>query len=297
MFLVKVRLQLPAKVNWTLRVLGKRPDGFHELRSWFVAVDICDTLEAVPAECSSLSVTGPFGEGLNEVDENLVLKAERKWRESGGDAPPISWMLEKNIPIGGGLGGGSSNAAGALWLLERSATCTVGNDKLVDLAASLGSDVPFFFSGQDAELRGGKGEELLKRVPSPDAWLVFVCPPVEVSTAKVYTNLGASGLIAENAPTAEVDRSIFPAVPGPNDLESTACDVYPQLAEISRKLAAVADSQDLPRFYLSGSGGCFFTVCSDAPTAHDLARVVSSLEADILVARTHSGAVLPLLSS
>ena len=290
-----MRLQLPAKVNWTLEVLGKRGDSFHELLSWFVAVDLCDTLEATPSAAGALEITGPRAEGLEQGAGNLVLAAETAWRAAGGEVPPLAWKLEKNIPVGGGLGGGSSNAAGALRLLELHATVGVGEERLAGLASSLGSDVPFFLLGEGAELRGGRGEILLARAPAPQAWLVLACPKIQVATADVYQALEASGLAPGEGGGGDPvpGESTPPPVPGANDLEAAALGRYPSLADLAEALGVLTASRKGPQFGLSGSGGCFFAACSDSAEAHELAHAASPLGADILVARTRFGAVLP----
>jgi len=115
--------QSPAKLNWTLEILGRRADGFHELRSWFVAVGLFDTLSLEPQqETSTLTVDGPMSVGIPSDRRNLILKADALWRASGGDAPYCAWHLQKHIPAAGGLGGGSGNAAAALLLLQKIST-------------------------------------------------------------------------------------------------------------------------------------------------------------------------------
>ncbi|TAH37922.1 MAG: 4-(cytidine 5'-diphospho)-2-C-methyl-D-erythritol kinase [Planctomycetota bacterium] len=250
--------RLPAKINWSLHVLGRRADGYHELRSWFVALSLCDRLVAVPGVSGPVQVTGEAAAGVPAGAANLVAAAEQSWRAAGGAAPPVRWLLEKRIPAGAGLGGGSSDAAGALRALEHHASRALGPEACAHLAAALGSDVPFFFSGADAELRGGRGEILLRRAPVPRLRVALAVPPFPVSTAAVYAAFAAGAvpgqlpadLAAESAAAAAA--AALPARPAGNDLAAAAYRAFPELARFAQRLAAFAP------FQLSGSGGAHF---------------------------------------
>ena len=102
-----MKLKAPAKINWTLRVLGRRPDGFHELQSWFIPVALADTVEAKPGS-AGLEISGPWADGIPADSGNLLLVAEEKWRQAGGVAPSMAWYLHKEIPSGSRISGTES---------------------------------------------------------------------------------------------------------------------------------------------------------------------------------------------
>jgi len=283
-----LKLQLPAKVNWTLRVLGRRPDGFHELRSWFVAVGLTDRLEARPApdaSGSTLRVGGPAaGEAGPEV-RNLILAAEAAWRRAGGGAPPVAWKLEKHIPAGAGLGGGSSDAAGALRCLEALARRPLGAAACARVALEIGSDVPFFLSGGGAELRGGRGELPLASALPPEGVVVLAVPPFSVSTRAVYQRLSAPPVPPA---TSSPEAGLFPPRPGPNDLEPAAVEAFPELRAFAAALREQAP------FHLSGSGGAHFAFLREPNEAQALCGRLKDLPGlRLFLAPILPAAVLP----
>lgn len=284
------RLRTPAKLNWDLRVLGRRADGYHELRSWFVALGWWDELTAAPeagAAASSLAVRGPAASGVPADAENLVLRAEAAWRaafpERARALPALRWRLQKEIPHAAGLGGGSANAAGALVLLERMAAAAekvavpdgageslAPRATLAEIARGLGSDVAFFLEHAGlAELRGGRGEILLARAPLPAPWFVVAVPDCAVSTAAVYAALGAAAWTA--TPHVEPDAPVPPALPGPNELAAAAAQVQPALISFSDAL------REHGPFLMTGSGSAFFAPCADAAAAQRLAARIAPL--------------------
>jgi len=242
----------PAKINWSLEVLGKRGDGFHELRSLFVAVDLHDELTLLPAEPGQpqLELHGLGATQLPRDARNLVLQAEQAWRAAGGEAPALRWRLHKQIPAAAGLGGGSGNAAAALRLLTRVATRQPQLD-LRKLALELGSDLPFFLGNSPVWL-GGRGElELQSLTPSPQR-LVLLVPPISISTPEVFVALEAPPL-RQNDPV-EASRLPFswPRPAGPNQLLPAVLKASPAFATFWGQL------QEIAPFHLSGSGGACF---------------------------------------
>lgn len=259
------RWRLPAKVNWTLEVRGRRADGFHELRSWFLAVGPGDRLAVELGGRPGLDLAGPCVAGAPCDHRNLVLRAEAAWREAGGTAPPLRWRLEKHLPAGSGLGAGSADAAGALWALEACATRPLGPAACAELAVQLGSDVPFFLGGGGAELRGGRGERVLARASAPALVLVLAWPPFAVSTAAVFAALDAPLFDGGLAEDGEEAAAGLPAAPMPNQLETSAHETHPALREFAARLRHHAP------FHLSGSGGAHFHPCADPAEAAALA--------------------------
>ena len=280
-------LRTPAKLNWTLKVHGRRADGFHVLESWFVAADLCDELLATPTRgASSLQVDGPFAVGVPEDEQNLILKAEQLWRQHGGEAPALQWRLTKRIPHSAGLGGGSGNAAGALLWLEHHATrkAELG---LEDLALLLGSDVPYFLMPKNACLLGGQGEILLATAETPKAWVVLAIPSCAVPTADVFHVLQAPALDpAIEGGLQDPKSTVFPPAPGANDLLGAARLAVPQLADFEHVLQQVAD------FHLCGSGGTFFHVAIEEEAAREIGAEVAETCQHVEVVPLLTGPVL-----
>ena len=177
-----VHVRCPAKVNLTLEVLGRRPDGYHELRTVFQAIDLCDELTVSLADEDAFEVTGDIAAPAD--GSNLCLKALERFRERLGIAPPVAMTLHKRIPMQAGLGGGSSDAAGTLLALEAlsgaRATGLAGQ-----LAPELGSDVAFFLHG-GAMVGAVRGEDLTPVAPLVDGAFLVAKPAVAVSTAEAY---------------------------------------------------------------------------------------------------------------
>lgn len=232
-----------AKINLYLRVVGRRPDGFHELETVFQTINLADKLqwEAKPSPITLRVVHGPdFGA------DNLVLRAVEAYAEKAAVRPQGKITLEKTIPIGGGLGGGSSNAAKMLELLNRHYQL-LSKPELQEIALALGSDVPFFLEG--GCLWGhGRGELL-----QPCEWNLPVrcgflfLPPFGIPTGAVFKKLQARslGLGAVSYQTPEKVQL------GRNDLEAPACSVNPKLREL---LKGLRESLPGELIFMSGSG-------------------------------------------
>ena len=179
----KVTVQAPAKVNLTLEVLGKRPDGYHNIASVMQAINLFDTLTFRPSdEIKMLAETKDL-----ETRDNLVYRAAMLLRETSGVSAGAEIRLDKQIPLAAGLGGGSSDAAATLLGLGRLWGLELGEGELKGLAAQLGSDVPFFLTGGTA-LVEGKGERVSSVKMPPTLWLVLAFPDhrLENKTATAY---------------------------------------------------------------------------------------------------------------
>jgi len=191
----RVAVEAPAKLNLHLRVTGRRPDGYHELISVMVPIDLTDRVEVRPASrgielaCTGRPVAG--GEG------NLVWRAARDFLHQGGIRQGVSIRLHKRIPVAAGLGGGSSDAAAMLLALDRIWPGRLGREALFRTAVGLGADVPFFLSAVPA-LATGIGEILESLEYWPELWYVLVKPPMEISTAWVYGRLRIQLTTREN---------------------------------------------------------------------------------------------------
>lgn len=249
-----------AKLNLSLEVLGRRPDGFHELRTVFQTIDPGDRLEAEPASALTLEVDDP---SIPSGPENLVLRAAEALRAEAGIAAGARLRLSKSVPAGGGLGGGSGDAAAALLLLDRLWKLALAPEQLHRLAARLGSDVPFFLLGGTA-LGLGRGERLEPRDDLPARELLLVIPPIALSTPRVYGEFArVEGLALTSpgaAPTIPAPRYDRPGVsasfPAINHLEPAVFRLEPSLRDLRDRLLSLGASSAR----VTGSGACLFAL-------------------------------------
>lgn len=250
-----------AKLNLTLDVLGRQPDGYHEIASILQTVSLHDLLIAERAPRSSFEATGPPMAG-----ENLVLKAERLLEEHVGRPLPLRIRLHKRIPVAAGMGGGSADAAvllrAALLLHELS----LSPGELHEIASRVGQDVPFLLGG-GTTLATGLGSTLERLPPLPPGWaFVVAAPAVAVSTRAVYEGLDGSAPSLKRTPALagalRAGRLDEPAGFG-NDLEPVTRSLYPELDRVLAHLAAA-----IPGLTMTGSGGAFFAAFASVAVAH-----------------------------
>ena len=244
-----------AKVNLDLRVLYKRPDGFHELRTIFQTISLSDRIgiEFTPGTKTSLSITGNV-----DIPNNLILRAAEAVMRAVRAKGQVRFDLEKRIPMGGGLGGGSSNAAAVLLALPVLIGRPLPAPKLHELAADLGSDVPFFLYGGTA-LGLGRGTELYPLADVPAARGLLVAPPIHVSTPEAYRVLGREP--GGVAPAIYSDPNEWQAC-GKNDFEAAVYVQNPELRRVARLLKRAGAAT----VRMSGSGSSIFGVFSDPAT-------------------------------
>jgi len=241
----------PAKLNLTLDVLGRRPDGYHEIRSAMVPVSLFDRLEASPHD--GLSVDNP----VVASREDLVLAAARRLREASGTTRGAHITVTKDIPMGAGLGGGSSDAAAALLLLNDLWHTGADASDLARVGAGLGSDVPFFLFGRPAVV-GGRGEQIVDAFQAPDLTFVVLKPPEGLDTACVYSHCETGGgHRTERFLTARKAGAVDLAG---NDLEGAARRLLPSLDGL---FAAALPYEA----HLTGSGSALFVAFADASEA------------------------------
>lgn len=263
----------PAKVNLALHVIGRRPDGYHELESLVVFVDVADEVVAHPAKADRLTVTGPFAAAAGGGGNNLVMRAVQAFRARWPDRlpPGLDIALTKNLPVAAGIGGGSADAAAMLRLL---AGIAEGEFALADLSAvalGLGADVPACLLSQPCEVRG-VGEILHPLRDFPATHLVLINPLVPVVTADVFRRLERR----DNPPMPSLPQPLTrPAQLGlwlaetRNDLEPAAIALVPAIGELLREMR-VLDGCALAR--MSGSGGTVFGLFGSAAQAHQAAH-------------------------
>ncbi|MBI2316890.1 MAG: 4-(cytidine 5'-diphospho)-2-C-methyl-D-erythritol kinase, partial [Betaproteobacteria bacterium] len=203
----------PAKLNLFLHVVGRRDDGYHLLQSVFRLIDCCDQLRFAPLAAPRVRLAKPLP-GVEE-DNELCLRAAHLLQEQTGCRKGVAIRIDKNIPIGGGLGGGSSDAATTLLALNALWRLGLDRLRLTALGLKLGADVPFFIFGQNA-FAEGIGERL-SPIALPAAWYLVLVPPAAVSTREIF----AAPELTQNTKTITI--SSFSAGFGHNDLESAVC--------------------------------------------------------------------------
>ena len=265
----------PAKVNLFLRVGPIRQDAYHGLVSWFVSTALHDTLAFEPAVDGPVVLTCDLPH-LAVDQSNLILKAADLLRHAAGSPKGATIHLEKRIPMGAGLGGGSSNAATTLLALNDLWQCNLPQLTLCDLAARLGSDVPFFLNLPSAICRG-RGE-IIREFPSPRcSWIVLILPPISMPTPQVYRQFDVmqKGTDLASLPPMEHLASLSASELLPqlaNDLEAPAFALRPDLGE----LRAAIETHLARPVRMSGSGASLFTLFDAQADAADAARAITS---------------------
>ena len=232
----------PAKLNLMLRVTGRRADGRHLLQTVFRFIDYADTLHIKVRTDGAIVRVNPV-EGVAE-SADLTLKAARLLQKAADTRAGADITLEKRLPIGGGLGGGSSDAATALISLNKLWGLNWPRARLQELALGLGADVPVFVFGESA-LGTGTGE-ILEPLALTPAWYLVLIPPVSVGTAEIFQN---TDLKRDSIP---IKIPPFSLAPGRNDLEPVVCRLYP---EVARHLAWLRQHGTA---LMTGSGACVF---------------------------------------
>ena len=245
----------PAKLNLFLHVTGRRADGYHELQTLFQLVDLADELLVELRDDGRIE--RPCGAEGVPADQDLTVRAARALQQATGTSLGATLRLEKRIPMGGGLGGGSSDAATTLLALNELWGCGLDIPALAALGLRLGADVPVFVRGSSAWAEG-VGERL-QPVELPEAWYVIVHPQVHVSTAAVFQ----SPELTRNSPLITI-RAFFDSG-GRNDCEPLVRARFPEVDQALAWLAARAG----PAF-LTGTGACVFTRCAGAAEAERL---------------------------
>lgn len=266
-----------AKVNLHLQVVGRRADGYHELRTVFQTVDLHDRVAvelAAPGEAGTVELTVAGAPGLSAGADNLAVRAARDFQAAFGMSRGVRIAIEKRIPLGGGLGGGSSNAATVLLALREATGVPDRPLELWPLARGLGADVPYFLTAGTA-LGVGRGDEIvpLPELPESDLWLVL--PPFGVSTASVFGALAAAPAGFGAPLAASVLRLAAGEVPpdlasfaGTNDLEAAALGVSPELRGLCDSFRALPGVQWTR---MTGSGATLIAGI-DAPAEPAVAR-------------------------
>jgi 4-diphosphocytidyl-2-C-methyl-D-erythritol kinase len=276
-----VALILPAygKLNLTLDVTGRRPNGYHDIDSVMQTISLHDLVWIERTDCRVFDVVGPPIAG-----ENLVLKAARELEGYTSRALPFTIRLFKRIPMGAGLGGGSADAAAFLTAANRLYDLKLKPAELVEIAASIGQDVPFLLSGGTARATG-LGSTVSPLAPVPPSWIFLVlCPPVEISTRAVYEAVDGRAPSGRRTPALVASLSNPPPRPSPtpgegeyrdlfgNDLEPASRRLFPALEQAVARLDG-----SVPGLTMSGTGAALFALFTrrqDADAALSAVREV-----------------------
>jgi 4-diphosphocytidyl-2-C-methyl-D-erythritol kinase len=267
-----IDVRCPAKVNWSLWILDRRADGYHEIETVLQAIDLFDDLRVCPGPDMTLECDDP---AIPTDGSNLVLQAADALRQAaGGSLTGARFVLRKRIPVGGGLGGGSSDAAGALVALNALWGLGLDPGGLAEVGARVGSDVPFFLHGGTA-LGTGRGERIAPLEFAGNVPILLGLPPFGISTAEVYDRVRRRLTLPRN--DVSVSRLSRLKVPGgkdfgaaPNDLEEVVFEGWPELSEFRDALLdAGAESAKL-----SGSGSTVFGAFERRAAAREAARTL-----------------------
>lgn len=235
----------PAKLNLFLHVTGRRQDGYHLLQTVFRFLDFSDQLSFKLRADGLIKLHQPLT-GVPE-DKDLCVRAAKLLKQKTGATQGADIFLQKRIPMGGGLGGGSSDAATTLLALNQLWETHLSKEQLLELGLQLGADVPVFIFGQNA-FAEGIGEKLVA-IELPPAWYLVLIPPAQVSTAEIF----ASKELTRN--TIPIKIPPFSVWQGHNDLESVVCQSYP---EVARCLEWLKRLENTTIAAMSGSGACVF---------------------------------------
>ncbi len=248
----------PAKLNLFLHVTGRRSDGYHLLQSVFRFIDYGDTLSFTPRTDGQIVLSRPLPGVLPEKD--LCYRAARLLQTASATTQGVDITLEKRLPLGGGLGGGSSDAATTLLALNQLWGTGLSRSALMELGLQLGADVPVFVLGENAWAEG-VGEKLMP-IALPPAWYVVLVPPLSVQTAEVF----AAPELTRN--TLPVTMSAFSggcsAGQFHNDLEPVVSARYPAVAQHLKWLKQYGDAR------MTGSGACVFAAFNTESAARDV---------------------------
>lgn len=271
-----VEVLAPAKLNLFLEVLARRPDGYHEIESLMVTVNLYDTLTVSELDSGSI-VLRCDDPSLPTGSENLVVKAAERLKAATGSSRGAEISLRKVIPAQAGLAGGSSDAAAALVALDRVWDLRMSAPALDAVAAEIGSDVTFFLHGPAAICRG-RGEQVEDISLGHPLHFVLVAPYVGLSTADVYRNLRPAETPRRISPVLEALAHEGPAALGRslfNRLQPVAETLRPELIRIRDALAKL--DPPLDGSLMSGSGSAYFGLCRDPAAAHRAAEALQPL--------------------
>ncbi|KAJ8766838.1 hypothetical protein K2173_008392 [Erythroxylum novogranatense] len=265
--LSRLTLFSPCKINVFLRITSKRQDGYHDLASLFQVISLGDVIKFSLSPSKSKDRLSTNVSGVPLDDRNLIIKALNLYRKKTG-TDNFFWIhLDKKVPTGAGLGGGSSNAATALWAANQFSGCLATENELQEWSSEIGSDIPFFFS-QGAAYCTGRGE-IVEDIPSPlslNIPMVLIKPPQACSTAEVYKcfKLDRTSQVDPLTLLEKISKHGITQDVCINDLEPPAFEVLPSLKRLKQRIIAAGRGQ-YDAVFMSGSGSTIVGVGSPDP--------------------------------
>jgi 4-diphosphocytidyl-2-C-methyl-D-erythritol kinase len=260
-----VQVAAQAKINLRLRILAREEGGYHQIETLLLRLALADVVRVRRARSRALDVSGDVdGAAIGPVEQNLAWRAATAYGAAAGVHEGFAIELEKHIPIGGGLGGGSADAGAVLRALDAMAEAPLGTVRLLEIAATIGADVPFLTSDHAYALAWGRGERMLALHPPPTREVLLLIPPFSVNTADAY------GWLARAREAAEVPVGREPVTLDPsslshwetiqqlarNDFEPVVAERHPEIAAIVAGLTSVECAVAM----MSGSGSTVFAV-------------------------------------
>ena len=291
----RISLKAAAKINLYLEITGNRPDGYHDLAMILQSIDLCDRVDIRKIGTEEIQVTCTNPEVPCDRT-NLAYKAAALMQSVYPEIGGMEIAIDKQIPMGAGLAGGSGNAAAVLVGIDRLWDLGLTQSQICDFAAQLGSDIPFCVTGGTA-LATGRGE-ILSPLPDLMDLVLVICKPrqIAIATAWAYQTFRSQGLLAtskvkdqnlssqmvaaiasggESAPN-KIGRLLY------NDLERVVLPEYPAIAELKNKLL----DQECIGAMMSGSGSTVFAITSDSDRAHQIAESIKTDEIDVWITKS-----------
>jgi 4-diphosphocytidyl-2-C-methyl-D-erythritol kinase len=260
-----VQVAAQAKVNLRLRILAREASGYHQIETLFLRLTLADVVRVRRARSRTLEMSGNVDvAAIGPTEKNLAWRAAVAYGAAAASRDGFAIEIEKHIPVGGGLGGGSADAAAVLRALDAMAESPLGAARLLDIAATLGADVPFLTSEHAYALAWGRGERMLALHPPPVREVLLLVPPFAVNTAEAYGWLAA----ARTAADVQVGREPFTLDPASlshwetiqqlatNDFQAVVIERHPEIADIIAGLTSVECAVAM----MSGSGSTVFAV-------------------------------------
>ncbi len=254
---VNLTCPAPAKLNLFLHVTGRRPDGYHLLQTLFRFIDLHDTLHFSLRRDSTVRRTNAV-DGVAE-EQDLCVRAAHLLQSETGCKLGVDIAVEKRIPMGGGLGGGSSDAATTMIALNRLWSLGLSREYLMQLGLRLGADVPVFVFGENAFAEGVG--EVLQAYPVPEAWYIVLFPPVQVPTEQIFAQPELTRNTDSITMRALLDWQLRGHLDLHNDLQPVVCKLYP---EVARHIAWLGQ---FGKAMMTGSGACVFAEFTDRSQA------------------------------
>jgi 4-diphosphocytidyl-2-C-methyl-D-erythritol kinase len=260
-----VQVAAQAKINLRLRILARETGGYHQIETLLLRLALADVVRVRRAKSRALDVSGDAdAAAMGPVEKNLAWRAAITYAAAAGVHEGFAIELEKRIPIGGGLGGGSADAGAVLRALDAMADAPLGTTRLLEIAATIGADVPFLTSDHAYALAWGRGERMLALHPPPPREVLLLIPPFSVNTAEAY------GWLARARETAEVPVGREPVTLEPaslshwetieelatNDFQAVVAERHPEIGDVVAALTSIECAVAM----MSGSGSTVFAV-------------------------------------